>query len=136
MVEHFVYVAPIQDDMLLGIDLSFLQKHCQWVKLHCGIGEMQLGDSVPMLLMHKNKTGPVKAVSVRRVRLPPLSVGVIECDVLKEMHYFILKPVDNCPLGVLLARSFNKSGKSGLIIITQRSQVFKAGQEFVAASAD
>ena len=55
---------------------------------------------------------------------------------VEEMPDFILKPVDNSPLGVLLACSFNTSGKSGLIIMTQRSHVFKAGQEFVAASAD
>ena len=40
-VEHCVYVAPLQDDMLLGIDLGFLQKY--WVKLYFGTGELQLG---------------------------------------------------------------------------------------------
>ena len=53
---------------------------------------MQLGDSAPLQLMHKDKTGTVKAMSVRRVRLPPLSVGVVECAVSKELHDFILEP--------------------------------------------
>ena len=69
----------------------------------------------------------MKAVSVHMGRLPPLSEGVVECAVSKELPDFILEPVDNSPLGVLPARSFNKSGKSGklcLIYMTQRSHVF------------
>ena len=69
-VEHCKYVAPLHNYMLLGID--FLQK-CG-VELECGTGESQLGDSVPLQLMHKDKTGSVKTISVCRVRLPPLSV--------------------------------------------------------------
>ena len=122
-------MAPLQDDMILGID--FLQNY--GVRLHCGTGELQLGDSAPVLLMHKNGVGSVKAVSVRRVRLPPFSVGVVELSVSREL----LEPVDNFPSSVLPARSFNKSGKSGklcLINMTQRSHVFKAGQELAAAT--
>ena len=66
--------------MLLGID--FLQNY--GVRLHCGTGELQLGsesDSEPVQLMHKNGVSSVKAVSVRNVRLPPFSVGVVECSV-------------------------------------------------------
>ena len=60
---------------------------------------MQLGDNVPVLLMLKNKTGSVKTVSVRRLRLPPVSAGVVECAVSRELSDFILEPVDNSPLG-------------------------------------
>ena len=111
-------MAPLQDDMILGID--FLQNY--GVRLHCGTGELQLGDSAPVLLMHKNGVSSVKAVSVRRVRLPPFSVGVVEFSVSREL----LEPVDNFPSSVLPARSFNKSGKSGklcLINMTQRTRV-------------
>ena len=73
---------------------------------------------MPVQLMQKDKTGLVKATSVRRVRLPPLSVVVVECAVSKELPDFILEPVDNSPQGVLPSRSFNKSGKSGLINMT------------------
>ena len=79
---------------------------------------MQLGDSVPVQLMHDDKTGSVKAVSARRGRLPPLTMVVVECAVSKELPDFILEPVDNSPQGVLPSRSFNKSGKSGLITMT------------------
>ena len=61
------------------------------VELECGTGELQLGHSVPVLLMHKDKTGSVKTVSVRRVRLPPLWVGVVECAVSKELPDFLLE---------------------------------------------
>ena len=124
-VEHCVYVAPLQDDMLLGID--FLQHY--GVRLHCGTGVLQLGDSEPVQLMHKNRVGSVKAVSVRRVRLSPFSVGIAECSVSRELPDFILEPVDNFPSGVLPVRSFKTSGKSGklcLINMTQRRHVFKA----------
>ena len=46
---------------------------------------MQLGDSVPVQLMQKDKTGSLEEVSVRRVSLPPLSVVVVECAVWKEL---------------------------------------------------
>ena len=129
-VEHCVFVAPLQDDMLLGID--FLQNY--GVKLDCVTGVLHLGDSVPVQLIHKDKIGSVKAVSVRRVRLTPLSVGIVECAVLEELPDLSL---NRWMTGVLPARSFNKSGKSGklcLINMTQRSHVFKAGQELAAAS--
>ena len=56
---------------------------------------MQLGDSVPVQLMHKDKTGSLEEVSARRVSLPPLSVVVVECAVSRELPDFILEPVDN-----------------------------------------
>ena len=36
---------------------------------------------MPVQLMHKGKVDSVKAVSVRGVHLPPMSVGVAECVV-------------------------------------------------------
>ena len=104
-LEHCVYVAPLQDYMLLGID--FLQNY--GVRLHCGTRELLLGDNEPV--QHKNWVGSLKAVSVRRVLLPPFSVGVVEFSVARELPDFILEPVDNFPPGVLPSRSFNKSGK-------------------------
>ena len=68
--------------------------------------------------MHKDKTGSLEEVSARRVGLPPLTVGVVECAVSRELPDFILEPVDNSPQGVLPSRSFNKSGKLGLINMT------------------
>ena len=68
---------------------------------------MQLGDIVPVQLMHKDKTGSLEEVSARRVSLPPLSVVVVECAVSKELPDLILEPVENSPQGVL--RSLNKS---------------------------
>lgn len=59
--------------------------------------ELQLGDSVPVQLMPKDKVCSVKAVSILRVRLPPLSVGLVECSLLRELSDFILEPVDNFP---------------------------------------
>ena len=78
--------------------------------------------------MHKYKTGSVKTESVRRLRLPPLSGVVVECAVSKELPDFILDQFNKSPLGVLHARSFNRSWKSGKICIinmTQRGSVFK-----------
>ena len=50
---------------------------------------------MPIQLMHKDKADSVKAVSVRGVHLSPMSVGVAECVVSRELPDFILEPVDN-----------------------------------------
>ena len=71
---------------------------------------------MPVQLMPKDKTGSVKAVTVRRVRLPPMSVGVVECAVSRELPDFILEP-DNYPPGMLPARSFNNSVKWGKLCL-------------------
>lgn len=87
-----MYVAPLQDEMLLGID--FMQEH--GVQLHCSTGEFRIGASLTIQPMCKaNPNSPsMQAVSVRRVRLPPLSVGVIDCGITDEILEFILKPLD------------------------------------------
>lgn len=132
-LEHRVYVAPLQDEMLLGID--FMQKH--GVQLHCGAGELRVGGSFSIQPMHKARAGSVQAVSARRVHLPPLSPGVIDCTVQGDLTDFILEPVDKFPPGVLPSRSINPAGKNGkicLINMTSQSHVFKAGQQVAVAT--
>jgi hypothetical protein len=76
-VEHCMYVAP----QLLSVD--FLQKHR--IQLHDGAGELRVGSSLTIYQMPKGAP-PWKEllVTVRRVRLSPLSVGVVECTAQGE----------------------------------------------------
>lgn len=73
----------------------------------------------------------MQAFSVRRVRLPPLSVGVIDCEITNEISDFILGPLDDFPVGVIPSRPFNKSGTRGklcLMNLTQRATASGAGE--------
>jgi hypothetical protein len=56
-----MYVAPLQDDMLLGID--FLKKH--GVQMHCGVGELRVGSSLTIQPLHKGETPLGGVVAVR-----------------------------------------------------------------------
>ncbi|XP_062613888.1 uncharacterized protein LOC134275637 [Saccostrea cucullata] len=131
-LRHPVYMAPLQDDMLIGID--FMQEN--EVQLHCGAGELRVGGSMTIQAMHKANTNSVQGVTVRRVRLPPLSVGVIDCNIEKELPDFILEPTNNFPVGVSPSRTFNQTGNKGklcLINMTPRSHIFRAGEPLATA---
>ncbi len=74
---------------------------------------------------------------MRRVRLPPLSVGVIDCEITDEISDFVLEPLDEFPVGVIPSMSFNKSGKRGklcLMNLTPRVHVFRQGQPLATAA--
>lgn len=78
----------------------------------------------------------MRALAVRRVRLPPLSVSVIDCEVAKDLPDYILEPMNDFPVGVLPSHTFNKSGSKGkmcLINMTPRSHIFRAEQPLATA---
>lgn len=134
-LRHLVYVAPLQDEMLLGID--FMQGH--GVQLHCSTGEFRVGASLTKQPMFKADPNSLfmQTVSMRRVRLPPLSVGVIDCELTDEISDFVLEPLDEFPVGVIPSRSFNKSGKRGklcLMNLTPRANIFLQGQPLATAA--
>ncbi|XP_052681414.1 uncharacterized protein LOC128162302 [Crassostrea angulata] len=121
--------------MLLGID--FMQEH--GVQLHCSTGEFRVGASLTIQPMCKaNPNSPsMQAVSVRRVRLPPLSVVVIDCGITDEILEFILEPLDKFSVWVISSRSFNKSetrGELWLMNLTPRAHIFRQGQPFATAA--
>lgn len=105
--------------------------------MHCSTREFRVGASLTIQPMFKANSPSVQAVSVRRVRLPPLSVGVIDCEITDEIPDFILEPLDEFPVGVIPSRSFNKSGTRGklcLMNLTQRAHIFRQGQPLATAT--
>lgn len=117
-LRHLVDVAPLQEDMPLGID--FMQKY--GVQLHCSTAEFRVGASLTIQPMFKVNSLSVQAFSVRRVRLPPLSVGVIDCKITGEMLDFMLQPIHEFPVGVIPSRSLNKSGTKGMLCLMNLTQ--------------
>lgn len=67
--------CPTLINMLLGID--FMQEN--GVQLHCSTGEFRVGACLTIQSMFKANSPSVQAFSARHVRLPPLSVEVIDC---------------------------------------------------------
>ena len=73
----------------------------------------------------------INAVSVRRLRVPPLSAQVIECALDAKLGHFMLEPVSGFPDGILFAISLNSSGERGKICVvnmTRRGQIIKSNQ--------
>lgn len=119
-----------KDEMLLGID--FMQKH--GVQLHCSTGGFRVGASLTIQPMFKANSPSMRAVSVRTVRLPPLSVGVIDCEISDDISDFILEPLNEFPVRVI---PFNKSrtkGKLCLMNLTPRAHIFRQGQPLATAA--
>lgn len=81
-----MYVALLQDNMFLGI--YFMQKN--GVQLDFSKREFRVGAILSKQPMFNANSPSVQFFSVRRVRLPPLSVGMINCEITDEMSDFIL----------------------------------------------
>lgn len=82
--------------MLRGIDF----KHGNEVQLHFSTGKFRVGSSQTIQSMFKAYLSPMQAISVRRVRLPPLSGGgVVYYEVTGEMPDFVLELIDEFAQG-------------------------------------
>ena len=68
---------------------------------------------------------------MRRLRVPPLSAQVIECELDAKLGHFLLEPVSGIPDRLLFARSLNSPGERGKICVvnmTRRGHIIKSGQ--------
>lgn len=74
------------------LDIYFMHEH--GVQLHCSTGEFRVGACLTIQPMFKVNSPSVQAFSVCRVRLPPLSVGVINCEITEAISDFILESID------------------------------------------
>ena len=96
-----VYVAALQDSMLLGTHLLQANHIC----LSCGSWEFWFNESTEAHRMHKpNPEVRVNVVSVKRLRVPPLSAQVIEGELDAKLGHFLLEPVSGFPDGLLFAK--------------------------------
>lgn len=124
---HPTYVGPLQDEMLLGID--FLRAH--GAEVSCEAGTLKVKGIDKAFELSTEASVPVlDAVSARRVRVPPHTAQVIECDLSADMPEFILEPTSIFPPGIVASRTYNAAGNKGKLCIlnlTDRSHIIKTG---------
>ena len=115
---HPVYVAALQDSMLLSIDFLQVNHIC----LSCGSGEFWFNGFTEAHRMSPEVR--VHAVSVTRLRRTPLSAQVIEGELDAKLGHFLLDPLSGFPDGLLFAKSLNSPGERGKICVVN----IKSGQ--------
>ncbi|XP_062570205.1 uncharacterized protein LOC134232256 [Saccostrea cucullata] len=124
---HPIYVGPLQDDMLLGID--FLRKH--GVEISCEAGTLRVKGTDTTFAMSVDESAPVlDAVSVRRVRIPPHTAQIIKGTLSSDMPEFMLEPASIFPPGIVASRTYNAAGKRAKLCIlnlTDRSHIVTTG---------
>ena len=105
-----VYVAPIQDDMLLGLD--FLLRHGVDIKLDdmC-LDFRRNGEKVPIEVKRKvtSKDSAVAKVTIEKtVKMPPNSVLKWQCKISDPLTDCIIEPEGD--LDVIVPRSLHSAG--------------------------
>lgn len=104
-----LYVAPIEDDMLLGVD--FLHKH--GVNIHIRQSRLQLGkEFIPMEFGEGPGQGRVARVYLSKSAvIPPNHVKLVSCIMDQRMGDFIFEPVSTLSV---LAPSVIHDGGNGM----------------------
>lgn len=125
-----VYVAPIQDDMLLGLD--FLLRHGVDIKLN----ELHLyfreeGEKVAIevdgRVTKENKVA--KVIIEKTVKVPPNSVLRLQCEITDRLTDYMIEPEED--LEVIVPRTLHLAGSKPrvcLLNITDRSIKLKRNQ--------
>jgi hypothetical protein len=93
-----IYVAPIDDDMLLGLD--FLQEHK--VVINMCTGNLEVGqEHIAMNTRSEKCTSESRVAQVtvlKNAKVPPCSVLRIPCSVSIPLSDYVIEPIkiDNC----------------------------------------
>ena len=116
-----VYVAPIDDDMLLGFD--FLKKH--GARLDMRRNELEMGDKIIGLQLGEPITEPrVARVSVEKRRvIPPNSVAKIRCKLSQELTNEYTLQGEPCSK-YLVPRSVHSGGRDTVACVMNVSDSF------------
>ena len=135
-----VYVAPIQDDMLLGLD--FMLRHGVDIKLNDRCLDFRgKGQKVPIEVerMGTSKESQVKKVTLleKTVKMPPNSVLKRQCKISDLLTNYIIEPDGD--LDVIVPRSLHSAGSmvnvtDGLIRLRQKQLVAKVFPVCTASS--
>ena len=135
-----VYVAPIQDDMLLGLD--FMLRHGVDIKLNDRCLDFRgKGQKVPIEVerMGTSKESKVKKVTLleKTVKMPPNSVLKRQCKISDLLTNYIIEPEGD--LDVIVPRSLHSAGSmvnvtDSLIRLRQKQLVAKVFPVCIASS--
>ena len=105
-----VYVAPIQDDMLLGLD--FLLRHGVDIKLdNMCLDFRRNGEKVPIEVerMVTSKESAVAKVTIEKtVKVPPNTILRLQCKISDRLTDYIIEPDGD--LDVIVPRSLHSAG--------------------------
>ena len=89
MLNEVIYVAPISDDILLGVDL--LRKHHAEINILKSTLSLQ-GQNISMTSEGETDTS-VSVVTVQKtVNIPPRSVMRVRCNVYPPLKQFLIEP--------------------------------------------
>ena len=136
---HFkgpIFVAPIDDDMLLGLD--FLRAHGININLResCLVmGDTRIAMETKRKKKHNDSLVQVATVTLgRRTGVPPNTVVTVKCDIDQPLSEYIFEPADN--LKVMIPRSFHSSEvkpKIALVNVTDKFITLKKSKVLGAA---
>ena len=129
-----VYVAPIQDDMLLGLD--FMLRHGVDIKLNDRCLDFRgKGQKVPIEVerMGTSKESQVKKVTIETtVKMPPNSVLKRQCKISDLLTDYIIEPEGD--LDVIVPRSLHSAGsKPKVCFVNVTNSLTRLGQKQLVA---
>ena len=119
-----VYVAPIQDDMLLGLD--FLLRHGVDIKLDDMCLDLRRnGEKVPIEVKRRvtSKDSAVAKVTIEKtVKMPPNSVLKWQCKISDPLTDCIIEPEGD--LDVIVPRSLHSAGSKPKVCLVNATESF------------
>ncbi|MCG7869674.1 MAG: retroviral-like aspartic protease family protein, partial [Candidatus Thiodiazotropha taylori] len=118
-----VYVAPIQDDMLLGLD--FLLRHGVDIKLedrrlHCKARNEEIPIEVERASGQENKVAHV--IIEKTVTLPPNSATRLRCKISDKLADYIIEPEGD--LEVAIPRTLHVAGSEPTVCMLNLTNNF------------
>ena len=127
-----VYVAPIEDDMLLGFDL--LRAH--GIDLQMSEGQLKIGEEVvPMALGAVGQAPRVANVTLTgRVTVPPNSVMRVSCKISEELPEYIVEAGTHSDL--LVPRTLHAEGSNPVVCLintSDRHVIVRSGEQVARA---
>ena len=131
--QEVMYVSPIDDDMLLGID--FLKKH--GARLDMRRNELEIGEEIFGFQLWESSSEPVIAcVTVKKRKIiPPNSVAKINCKLSRNLNEYMVKAEPHHDY--LIPCTIYDMGKEANVCVMNVSDKFvvmKKGKEMGIAS--
>ena len=132
--EEEVYVAPIEDKMLLGLD--FLRRNKISINLGQEEGYLEVNEQkIPFVLKDKMKKGTKKKPKASRVRvcqrtiIPPKTAKIVTCATKSQKTDYMVEPIT---VGeITMPRTLhqkNQQPRICMLNLTNRNIVIKANQ--------
>ena len=117
-----VYIAPIEQDMLLGFDILF---HRGKSVLNMAKGTLTFDDQeISLDIGSQGGTPYVARVTVaKRQVIPPNSVMRVKCTLDHELPDYVMEPVDD--LKVLAPRMMRSSGEEPILCLVNPSDRYR-----------